>query len=58
MDIWKVIVRDTISIDLGKRLKQNLDKVVAAIVTQMFYYMIQYGLKYSYITTKEAFIFL
>jgi hypothetical protein len=28
------------------------------VVTQTFYYIIENGLEYSYITTKEAFVFL
>ena len=57
MDIQEVIVSDTIPVDLGERLKQNLNKVVAAVVTQISHYMIQCGLKYSYITIGEAFVF-
>ena len=40
MDIQEVIVSDTIPVDLSKKSKQNLDKVVAAIITQTFHYII------------------
>ena len=34
------------------------DRLVAAVITQTFLYMIENGLEYSYITTGEAFVFL
>lgn len=40
------------------RLQYNADKLVAAVVTQTFRYMIENGLEYSYITTGESFVFL
>jgi len=40
------------------RLQYNADKLVAAVATQTFHYMIENGLEYSYITTGESFVFL
>ena len=54
----EVIKHDIIPTDLKERLEYNLDKIVAAVLMQMFYYMIQCGLEYSYITTGETFVFL
>ncbi|MCJ1413000.1 hypothetical protein MMC19_007101 [Ptychographa xylographoides] len=36
----------------------NSDRLVAAVVTQLYSYMVESGLEYSYLTTGEAFIFL
>jgi len=58
MDIREVIMRDTVPGGLDERSKQNSDEVVAAVVTQMFHYMIQCRVDYSYITMGEAFVFL
>ena len=41
-----------------EKLQYNADKLVAAVVTQTFHAMIDFGLEYSYITTGEAFVFL
>ncbi|MCJ1402238.1 hypothetical protein MMC11_005458 [Xylographa trunciseda] len=43
---------------IDARLQYNADKLIAAIATQTFHYMIENGLEYSYITTGEAFVFL
>ena len=40
------------------RLRYNADKIAVAVATQTFHYMIENGLKYSYIATGEAFVFL
>jgi hypothetical protein len=57
MSILEVIERNTILTDLKERLKHNLNEVVVAVLMQIFYYMIQYRFEYSYITTREVFIF-
>ena len=41
-----------------EKLQYNADKLVAAVVTQAFHTMTDFGLEYSYITTGEAFVFL
>jgi hypothetical protein len=41
-----------------ERLQYNADKLVAAVATQAFSYMIDSGLEYGYTTTGEAFVFL
>ena len=41
-----------------EKLQYNADKLVAAVVTQTFHTMINFGLEYGYITTGEAFVFL
>ena len=40
------------------RLQYNADKLVAAVATQTYHYMILNRLRYSYITNGEAFVFL
>ena len=54
----EVIDLATIPTEEVAKLQYNADKLVAAVATQTFHYMIQNGLEYSYITTGEAFIFL
>ena len=41
-----------------EKLQYNAEKLVAAVVTQTFHTMIDFGLEYGYITTGEAFVFL
>ncbi|KAI4153569.1 MAG: hypothetical protein LQ340_002234 [Diploschistes diacapsis] len=41
----------------AEKLQYNADKLVAAVSTQVFHDMIEYGLEYSYLTTGEAFVF-
>ena len=43
---------------IAARLQYNADKVIMAVATQTFHYMIENGLEYSYITSGEAFVFL
>ena len=43
---------------IAARLQYNADKVVMAVATQTFHYMIENGLEYSYISSGEAFVFL
>ena len=40
------------------RLQHNADRLIAAVTTQTFHYMIENGLEYRYITTGEIFVFL
>ncbi|MCJ1282377.1 hypothetical protein MMC26_001700 [Xylographa opegraphella] len=54
----EVIERITIPVEEGAKLQYNADKLVAAVATQAFHYMIQTGLEYSYLTTGKAFVFL
>ena len=44
--------------EVEARLQHNAEKLVAAVATQTFHYMIQNGLEYSYISTGEALVFL
>lgn len=42
-----------------KAVQQNkTEKLIAAVMTQTFHYMIENGLEFSYIVTGEAFVFL
>ena len=41
-----------------EKLQYNAEKLVAAVVTQTFHTMIEFGLEYGYITTGQAFVFL
>ncbi|KAH6851045.1 hypothetical protein B0I37DRAFT_429477 [Chaetomium sp. MPI-CAGE-AT-0009] len=40
------------------RFEYNSERLVAAAITQIYHYMIEHGLQYSYLTTSEAFMFL
>ena len=41
-----------------EKLQYNADKLVAAVLTQTFHTMVDFGLEYGYVTTGEAFVFL
>ena len=41
-----------------EKLQYNSEKLVAAVMTQTFHAMIEFGLDYSYLTTGEAFVML
>lgn len=58
MDIDETLRMATIPTELEARLQDNADRLIAAIATQTFHYMIENGLEYSYITTGETFVFL
>ena len=53
-----VVNRPTVPKDPEEKLIYNADMLVGAAVTQVFAYMVENALQYSYITTGEAFIFL
>ena len=49
MHLWKEIVqRRTNPKDPGERLKYNADRFTGAAITQIFKYLIENGLEYSY----------
>ncbi len=50
--------KDAEADSIRDRLQYNADKVAVAVATQTFHYMIENGLKYSYITSGQAMIFL
>ena len=54
----EVINRSTIPAGGEEKLQYNADRLVAAIATQTYHYMVENRLKYSYITTGEAIVFL
>ncbi|KAI9762281.1 MAG: hypothetical protein M1840_001425 [Geoglossum simile] len=59
MDLEDIIDRQTIPASgTPAHFQYHADKLVAAIATQAFSYMIEGGIHYGYITTAEAFIFL
>ena len=58
MNIKEIFTAATIPTAEEARLQYNADKLVAAVATQTFHYMIENGLEYSYITTGEVFVFL
>ena len=41
-----------------EKLQYNADRLIAAVLAQTFHTMIDFGLKYGYLTTGEAFVFL
>ena len=51
------LARDVINQE-GDIFKFYATRLVAAVVTQIFLYMIDSGVRYGYIYTREAFIFL
>ena len=53
-----VIDQPGIPTDEDDLLQYHADRLVAAAVTQIFSYMIEGGVRYGYITTGEAFVFL
>ena len=58
MNIKDIITAATIPTEAEAKLQFDADRLVAAVATQTFHYMIENGLEYSYITTGEVFIFL
>jgi len=44
--------------DTMAHFEYRAERLVAAVVTQTFSYMVENGLSYSYVTTGEAFVFL
>jgi hypothetical protein len=44
--------------DVDAVFQYHSDRLVAAVVTQVYSYMVESGLEYSYLTTGEAFVFL
>ncbi|MCJ1267059.1 hypothetical protein MMC22_006944 [Lobaria immixta] len=58
MKIEKILGQATTPTESEAKLQYNADQLVSAVATQTFHYMIENGLKYSYITTGEAFVFL
>ncbi len=45
-------------VDVDAVFQYHSDRLAAAVVTQVYSYMIENGLEYSYLTTGEAFVFL
>jgi hypothetical protein len=59
MDLLKdVINQPTIPIDLREKFIYRLEWLVVAALTQIYRYMVENGLVYSYLTTSEAYVFL
>jgi hypothetical protein len=59
MDLLKdVINRPTIPTDPEEKFVYHLEWLVGAALTQTYDYMVENGLEYSYLTTREAFVFL
>ena len=54
----EVINRSTIPTDPVKKFEYNADKLVAAVATQTYSYMLKSGSEYSCIITGEAIVFL
>lgn len=50
--------RIPLSKDKVAHFKYHAERLVAAVVTQTFSYMVECGTQYGYITTGEAFVFL
>ena len=58
LDIQEIIHRVTISKDKAVKYKENSEEAVAVVLAQVFTYMIDSGIRYAYLTTGEAFVFL
>ena len=54
----EVVNRSTIPTDPVKKFEYNADKLVAAVATQTYSYMLKSGSEYSCIITGEAIVFL
>jgi hypothetical protein len=53
-----IINRPTIPTNLEEKFVYHSEWLVAAALTQIYDYMVENGLEYSYLTTGEAFVFL
>lgn len=51
------LARDVIGQD-GDSFEYHTTRLVAAVITQLFSYMVHSGVHYGYICTREAFVFL
>jgi hypothetical protein len=59
MDLLEdVINRPTIPTNLEEKFIYHLEWLVAAALTQTYSYIVENGLKYSYLTTREVYVFL
>ena len=58
MDLSEIINNPVYSTDKEKRDAENAEGVVAAILSQLYSYMLEAGIEYGYLSTGEAYVFL
>lgn len=58
LDLEEIINRPWISTDAGEKFAENAEYAVAAVITQLYSYMLKAGIAHGYLSTGEIYLFL